>query len=203
MDILSKDEARALYRGLRRGLDAVERQRQVDAIQLHLLPWLAENAPRRALTCVLSYGAEPPTGRLMDVLHAEGFRLLVPICEPDRRLSWTEWYPGVPTLRSDVAPIAEPVGERHGSEVMSAVDVVLVPAQAIDAGGARLGQGGGYYDRFIASLDGHDPRPLLLSMVFEHELLPAESFEYNALDRRVDAVVTPSGITWFRGAAAP
>lgn len=202
MDTLNKETARERYRALRRALTPEARQAQADAMQAHLLPWLDAKAPRRTLTCVLSYGAEPPTGRLMDALHAQGYRILVPICEPGRRLSWTDWHPGIATSRSAVAPIAEPMGDRHGSDVMAGVDVVLVPAQAIDTTGARLGQGGGYYDRFIASLDEFTPRPLLLSMVYEHEFLPADSFVYNALDRRVDAVLTPSGITWFGDDAA-
>lgn len=194
MDTLSKDEARARQRALRRAMEPSARQDQVDAAERHLLPWLADNAPRRTVASVLSFGAEPPTGHLLGLLHATGYRVLVPICEPGRRLSWSEWYPGVPTSRSRVAPVQEPVGERHGPERMLEVDVVLVPALAVDERGARLGQGGGYYDRFIASLDALARRPELVSLVFDHEVLPADSFEHDALDRRVDAVVTAAGI---------
>ena len=76
-------------------------------------------------------------------------------------------------------------------------DVVLVPALAVDRDGARLGQGGGYYDRFIASLDRLASRPVLLATVYAHELVPAGTFEYDALDRRVDGAVTADGFTWF------
>ena len=72
--------------------------------------------------------------------------------------------------------------------------MVLVPAQAVDEHGDRLGQGGGYYDRFIASLPGLGRVPKLLAMVFEHELMPAGSFPVDPFDQRVDAVATASGV---------
>ncbi|GER21760.1 hypothetical protein NCCP1664_02570 [Zafaria cholistanensis] len=195
--VMDKDRARAAYRGLRRALSPAERQRQAGALAARLLPWLAGRAPGATVAGVVSYGAEPPTAALLAALHGAGHRVLVPICEPERQLSWAEWYPGVPMQRCAVAPIDEPAGPRFGTEAMDGVGVVLVPALAVDGDGARLGQGGGYYDRFIASLDRLDRRPALLAMVYEHELVPAGTFEYDALDRKVDGVLTAEGFTWF------
>lgn len=165
----------------------------MDATSTHLLAWLERNAVHRTVTAFLSYGAEPPTGRLLGALHARGYRVLVPICEPERRLSWAVWYPGVQMARCAVAPIDEPVGKRFDSSVMTHIDAVLVPAQAVDVAGNRLGQGGGYYDRFIASLDAFESRPALLAVVYEHELMATGSFPVAAFDRRVDTVFTPAG----------
>lgn len=195
-----KDEIRDRLRTQRRELGDVERQRQAAAMSKNLLPWLEKNAPRKTLTCFLSYGAEPPTGQLLDTLHAADYTIYVPVCEPARQLSWVRWYPGVLMGRSTVAPIDEPLGERRNVELMSEVDVVLVPAQAVDEYGDRLGQGGGYYDRFIASID-HEVSdgtilrsPLLLSMIFEHEFMNAGSFPVEPFDRRVNAVLTAEGV---------
>ena len=149
-----KEEVRNRFRGLRRSMGADRREAEMASLCAHLVPWLQANAPRRTLTCFLSYGAEPPTGGLLRQLDAAGYTVFVPICEPERRLSWTRWFPGVEMARSAVGPIDEPVGERFGPELMGGIDVVLVPAQAVDVNGDRLGQGGGYYDRFIASLHG-------------------------------------------------
>jgi len=194
---MDKEHARTTYRGLRRALSPAERLGQADALVAHLLPWLAGRAPGGTVAGVVSYGAELPTAGLLAALHAAGHRVLVPICEPERRLSWADWYPGVPMQRCAVAPIDEPAGPRFGTEVMEGADVVLVPALAVDGDGARLGQGGGYYDRFIASLDRLDRRPVLLAMVYAHEFVPAGTFEYHMLDRMVDGVVTADGFTWF------
>ena len=189
-----KDAIRTQLRARRRELDAGAREEQMAALRGHLLPWLDRNAPRKTLTCFLSYGAEPPTGGLLERLDAEGYTVYVPVCEPARQLSWVRWFPGVEMARSAVAPIDEPVGPRHSAGLMDGVDVVLVPAQAVDEHGDRLGQGGGYYDRFIASLPGLGRVPKLLAMVFEHELMPAGSFPVDPFDQRVDAVATASGV---------
>lgn len=195
---LPKEQAREYYRRLRRELAPAQRRAETDALTAQLLPWLARHAPRRRVAAYLSYGAEPATEALLAGLHDAGFEVFVPICEPGRRLSWVRWSPGVAVVRSAVGPIMEPVGPRHAVELMNNVDVVLVPGQLIDAAGNRLGQGGGYYDRFITSLDAVARRPLLAALVYSHELVPAGSFEYGVLDRPVDAVLTAEGWTFFR-----
>ncbi|EMQ99598.1 5-formyltetrahydrofolate cyclo-ligase [Paeniglutamicibacter gangotriensis] len=189
----TKDEIRNRFRAQRRALGAEAREAQMQLVTGHLLPWLQAHAPRKAVTCFLSYGAEPPTADLLARLHEAGFTLYVPVCEPERQLSWTRWYPGVAMARSLVGPIDEPVGERFSAQLMEELDVILVPAQAVDVNGDRLGQGGGYYDRFIASLP-RATRPKLLSIVFEHEFLEAGKIPVEPFDERVEAVVLPSGV---------
>lgn len=193
-EIKAKDELRNRLRTQRRKMGTEQRAAAMALLCGHLMDWLGDNAPRRRVSCFLSYGSEPPTAELLVQLHAAGFTVFVPVCEPGRQLSWTLWHPGVTMERSSVGPIDEPVGERHGPEVMTEVDVILVPAQAVDANGERLGQGGGYYDRFIASLGHLSQRPKLVSLVFEHEFLEAGQIPVEPFDERVEAVVLPSGV---------
>jgi len=66
------------------------------------------------------------------------------------------------------------------------VDLVIVPGVAFDSRGMRLGFGGGYYDRLLASI----PHAYRLALAFDGQLLaniPAEEH-----DESVDAVVTPT-----------
>jgi 5-formyltetrahydrofolate cyclo-ligase len=71
----------------------------------------------------------------------------------------------------------------------TAVDVVIVPGVAFTPDGARLGQGGGWYDRFLAAVRaectsigvGFDPQVV--------EMLPTEPH-----DIRLDSIVTESGV---------
>ena len=63
-----------------------------------------------------------------------------------------------------------------------------MPALAVARNGIRLGRGGGYYDR---ALQHARPGAVLVALVFDDEFvdeLPTEPH-----DRRVTAVVTPSG----------
>jgi len=67
-------------------------------------------------------------------------------------------------------------------------DVVFVPLVAFTAEGHRLGQGGGYYDRWLATHPGVTAIGLGWDMQLLGEL-PSE-----AHDKRMDAVVTPTRI---------
>lgn len=68
---------------------------------------------------------------------------------------------------------------------------VLVPAMAIDRRGARLGRGGGYYDRFLSSFAGYK-----IGIVPSVRFLPQVPVETH--DQGVDAVATESELVWFR-----
>jgi 5-formyltetrahydrofolate cyclo-ligase len=67
----------------------------------------------------------------------------------------------------------------------AAIDLVLVPGVAFTPGGARLGRGGGHYDRFLARLS---PQAMKLGIAFSVQLLPALPTE--AHDLSVDQVIT-------------
>ncbi|NUL46189.1 5-formyltetrahydrofolate cyclo-ligase [Cellulosimicrobium funkei] len=216
-----KQDFRTLWRARRRELDPADRATQAADLTSTILDWYLPRAQHRRVAAVLSYGVEPDTGRLLEALHGAGVEVLVPITEPERQLSWTAWHPGVEAARSSVAPIDEPVGERLGVETMETVDLVLVPAQAVDTRGFRLGQGGGYYDRFLAALyrqraassDSNDSSreattvpdagpapsvaPATVAVVFRHELMTRGQVPTSEFDEPVDGAVTADGFTWF------
>ncbi|MFC7400816.1 5-formyltetrahydrofolate cyclo-ligase [Citricoccus sp. GCM10030269] len=199
-----KDELRSWWRARRRALSPHERTTQSADLTEHVLGWYLPRARHRRVAVVLSYGTEPDTDPLREALHQAGVEVLAPVTEPGRQMSWSVWHPGVDVERSSVAPIDEPVGERLGVETMAAVDLVLVPAQAVDRRGYRMGQGGGYYDRFLAALrqevDQQDdfPMPVTVAMVFRHELLAdGDELPASEHDEPVDGAVTADGFTWF------
>lgn len=123
---------------------------------------------------------------LMTWLHAEGFRLALPVMTGKRLpLTMRAWTPG-DALAAAAWGIAEPLEDKAEVEP----DVVLVPLLAFDAAGNRLGYGGGFYDRTLARLRaaksvvavgiGYDEQKV--------DAVPAESY-----DERLDWVLTPSG----------
>jgi len=89
------------------------------------------------------------------------------------------------------------VREAAGAEGCTAaeLDVIFVPGLAFDAGGGRLGQGGGWYDRVLdsaemraAALTGE--APLTIGVGFDCQIV--ESVPREPHDRVLDAVLTPS-----------
>ena len=143
---------------------------------------------------------------LLEALCAAGHLVFVPVCEAGYQLSWTRWTPGVQKVRSARAPVLEPSGPRVPFACLGEVDGILLPALAVDTTGVRLGQGGGYYDRFLASLaspaGGGVPATPTAGVVHEQEVFPPGVLPHDVLDRPVDWVVTPGD--WGRaGSAGP
>ena len=158
------------------------------AIAEHLL---ATTEVRRAATVAayVSVDTEPGTGPLLDELRAMGRRVVVPVVLPDLDLDWAV-YDGPGTLVRARRGLLEPSGPRLGLEAVATADVVLTPGLAVDRTGMRLGQGGGCYDRALGRVP---VGTFTCTLLYDGEILaevPAD-----AHDRKVTAVVTPSGVS--------
>jgi 5-formyltetrahydrofolate cyclo-ligase len=205
----TKEEIRANHRTRRAQLGPAALGAAGTAIARHGLAWANGLAGGRPGTfaAYLGVGTEPPTLPLLSALHDAGHRVLLPVCEPDIILSWVYWTPASAFVRSRFAPIREPVGDRCGPEIMLSAAGVFLPATAVDLSGNRIGQGGGYYDKFLATLeslfpgrsgpaDGAGPLPPLpaAAIVYDGEVLPAGSIPAESFDRRVPSALTPGGL---------
>jgi 5-formyltetrahydrofolate cyclo-ligase len=199
----AKDRIRAQHRERRAAMDAGQRAAAADGLTVHGLGWAEQltGGTPSTFCAYLGVGFEPPTGPLIRALHSQGHKILLPVCEPGRRLSWVHWAPDAELVPSRYAPILEPVGPRHGLEVMSQVAALFIPATALDRGGNRIGQGGGYYDVFLDSLASRVLDIPLAAIVYDQELLPAGSLPAEDFDRKVPAALTPSGIVSLGSAA--
>jgi 5-formyltetrahydrofolate cyclo-ligase len=145
---------------------------------------------RRAATVAayVSMGPEPGTGPVIDGLRATGRHVILPVLLPDNDLDWAR-YEGADGLVPAGRGLLEPAGPRLGPEAVATADVVLVPALAVDRTGMRLGRGGGSYDRALARVP---VGTFVCALLFDDELLDAVPAAPH--DRRVTAVVTPSGL---------
>jgi 5-formyltetrahydrofolate cyclo-ligase len=197
-----KSALRAAVWSGRRAQDPARRDAAGEALAGHGLAWALDHVPPGGtVTAYLGVDAEPPTAALLERLHRGGLRVFLPVCLPERQLAWVQWTPGIAFARSRYAPVQEPVGPHVTTEELAAggperlpLSAVLLPATALDADGRRLGQGGGYYDRFLARLDGLGVRPATAALVFDDELLAAGAVPADSLDRRVGSAVTPGGV---------
>jgi 5-formyltetrahydrofolate cyclo-ligase len=198
-------ETKTKIRTAHRRRRAVLTRQQLEAagteIARHGVGWAASLAGGvRATFCVyFGVGVEPPTLPLINALHNEGHRVLLPVCEPGRELAWVFWDPDAGFEQSQYAPILEPVGERHGPDVAGTAAALFIPATAVDLAGNRVGQGGGYYDKFLGHLATAGKNIPLAAVIYDEELLPAGEIPEEEFDRPVPAVLAPSGLRALDG----
>jgi 5-formyltetrahydrofolate cyclo-ligase len=90
------------------------------------------------------------------------------------------------------------IAEPRGAATLPAQGfaLVLMPLVGFDGEGNRLGNGAGYYDRFLASRRGRYGRPLLMGIAFECQRLDA--LPSAAHDVPLDGVITERGLQYFR-----
>ncbi|OFI40101.1 5-formyltetrahydrofolate cyclo-ligase [Arthrobacter sp. SW1] len=194
-----KDDIRAAHRARRKAMDPAALDAAGEGIARHGMVWAAAlpGTDPKTFAVYLGVGKEPPTLPLIKALHGAGHRVLLPVCEDDRQLSWVLWTPATAFHRSRFAPIDEPDGERLDSSVVASADGIFLPATAVDGSGSRIGQGGGYYDRLLERLDGEGTRPPSIAVVFSEEVLPAGTIPAESFDQPVPAALTPDGEVRF------
>lgn len=112
----------------------------------------------------------------------EGKKIVVPVCEPKTKTMI--FYP----LSSidDVAPghfnIREPIVDHVTPIDKDKIDLLIVPGLVFDEARYRIGHGGGYYDRFLATFSG-----VSLSLVWREQMV--EHFEHEYFDEPVDQLI--------------
>jgi len=96
------------------------------------------------------------------------------------RGAWTKGKLGVLEPQGEPVPLTE-------------IDVLVVPAVAVDARGGRLGRGRGHYDATLAGFSGRS-----VALAFESQLVP--EVPVGEHDRPVDAVCTEARLVQTRSA---
>ena len=125
------------------------------------------------------YDARP----LLRVLRGRGVRCALPqVLHRAEPLIFRRWAPGV-EMRKGTLGIAYPPNTERVEP-----DLLLVPLVGFGRAGDRLGYGGGYFDRTLASLA---QKPLTVGVGFE--LARLESTFPQAHDVPMDAIVTEAG----------
>ena len=126
---------------------------------------------------------EPDLSLALDHWRALGCRTVLPVVvAPGQPLVFRAWCPGEP-LCPDRYGIPTPVA---GPPVLPTL--LLLPLNAFDGAGYRLGYGGGFFDRTLATLA---PRPLAVGVGFE--INRVDSIRPQAHDQRLDWIASEAG----------
>jgi 5-formyltetrahydrofolate cyclo-ligase len=182
-------------KSLRRQLQAermqlIDRHQRAMQLQEVLRVWLVT---RRELSTI---GAYWPIKGEFDALPAlyrwseggTGRRIGLPVIEREtKRLRFHIWYPGC-EMEEDAYGIPKP----KGTEAFHP-QLLLVPCVGYGPRGLRLGYGGGFYDRTLATLE---PQPITVGLAYSHGFVPW--LEAEAHDVPLDVMLSDEGVAWQR-----
>jgi 5-formyltetrahydrofolate cyclo-ligase len=178
-----KIHARKKFLLARRSLSAGERE-AASAAMLERLYGLPAFQQARSLFLYISMPEEVQLRPLLEKCLAEGRRVAVPYLQGQAAMQ-AAWLPdpdsleegayGIPTVAADKRELAAP----------GSLSLIIVPGVAFDKRGARLGMGGGFYDRFMAE---HEPQALRVALAFDCQL--AERLPVEPHDQYVHYVLT-------------
>lgn len=133
----------------RQAMPAALRETLTERMSAHLDALMAALQPLRLGFC-WPYRAEPDLRAWVThwlAAHPGRVAALPVVLERNAAMVFRAWTPGEP-MPLDRHGIPHPA---HGEALVP--DVVLVPLNAFDARGYRLGYGGGYFDRTLAGMD--------------------------------------------------
>ncbi len=177
----NKQELRPALLALRNGLEPTLKKQYDRQIAIGLLDWW-ESALPMSVGVYSPMRGEPDLQQAYATLHARGVRLALPIVVTDNApLKFVHWTPGELLER-----------DRFGAETPPASNpevwpqALIIPCLGFNEGRFRLGYGGGFYDRTLATA----PRPLTVgvSYAFGEAEFAADTFDV-ALDR----IITDEG----------
>ncbi len=191
-----KQELRSRVRKSRAALSSAEREAGNKALAQRLLA-LPEVQSAHVIGVYRAYGSEPSLLPLIETLRAsESAPKIV--------------YPVV--LGGNGAMVFAELTEAEADELLSnpkaaakyfdtnravdpeALDVMLTPCVAFDKTGRRLGQGGGYYDRYLPRL-----RKECAVIGIAYDVQVVDEIPCEPHDMRVSAIATPTRIIRCEG----
>ncbi len=201
-----RGNVRRTVRAARRSIEPSERVRLSALLCAHI----ASTSQWSASAMILLYvpvASEVDVWPLVALAHAQGRDVAIPRIVDSAAGLMT--FDRLPRVRGDSATdmraydfvdgaFGIPQTRTVDEVTADCVDLVLVPATALDGDGNRLGGGAGYYDRWLERARRSASPPRALGVVFSAQVLPVGSFPAEPHDQPVDAYVTEHGVTTCR-----
>ncbi|BBJ00539.1 5-formyltetrahydrofolate cyclo-ligase [Ferrigenium kumadai] len=158
-----------------------------DALITERLLQLPEYRKAGVVLGYMNFGSEYASELWAERALADGKRLVLPKVNHHTNhldLYWAEDFEN--QLAQGLWGIREPVVERcERLNALNEVEFVLLPGVAFTREGARLGYGGGFYDKLLARMT---HRPALVAAAFSLQIV--EQLPQEATDIKVERIVT-------------
>ena len=151
------------------------------------------------LSAFHAFRGEPQLQPALSALDAAGYQIHLPVLA-GQQLQFRRWTRGA-RLTENRYGIPEPVDGAACN--VEELDCVLMPLLAFSVNGARLGMGGGYYDRTFAFR--RNPQSLKVPQLVgvAYGLQQLDSLPMDSWDVPLDAVITDQGLHRFDSVAPP
>ena len=173
----------------RLALSANDCAQRSEALRVHLRTGFPQLAGMRVAFC-WPVKNEADLRPLLEAWMAEGkggFSALLPVVvEENAPLAFRTWTAET-KLENDRYGIPTPASGEFVTP-----EALLLPVNAFDAAGYRIGYGGGYFDRTLAALKAQGAQLLCIGIGFE--LARVDSIHPAAHDVPLDAMVTEAGV---------
>lgn len=193
MDLLQeKAQVRKQMREVRKAISPAVRKRYEDDIaeRLYSLP-AVRNA--KVIGVYSAMGSEASVKDLVKALRLDppGPTIAYPAIHEGGFMTFFAIEPGMSAVFVDnpAQLVTMESLPKDGIVRANTIDLMLVPGVAFDESCKRLGQGGGYYDRYIPQLKDDC---LVVGVAFDEQII--DSIPSGPHDRKVDYVVTPTRI---------
>ncbi len=177
-----KNEMRVSIKGMRKNLDKDTKNILDKGVFENLLKC---EGILNADTVLLyrSTDIEVGTERIIDYCLENGIKVALPRCFSGHKMKFY-YYDKNTSLEKSKFGIYEPYEDEKNEVLEIHNTVCIVPALAFDHEGYRLGYGGGFYDRFLAS---HED---IVTIGICYSMNIVENLVRNEFDRKVLYVVT-------------
>ncbi len=166
---MNKSELRAYIRRQFRLTTDADRQRWSEEV-CHRIEAYGKVKEARYVMAFYPLGDEVNILPLLNALHKEGKTVLLPVANDDCGMT-LRVYGNNSNMEQGILGTSHPQGEDFSD--YDKIDVALIPGQAFDKEGHRLGRGKGYYDRFLKTLN----RAYTMAVCFPYQIVDSVPFE--------------------------
>ena len=187
---------RRQVRQARQALSPLQQQQSAAAL-VEQSNHITELNTAQHIALYLSNDGELDTAPLLAHLQNLGKTLYLPVLHPFcAGYLLFQRYDANTLMTVNKFGIAEPKPDVSAIILPAQLDIIFMPLVAFDDQGHRLGMGGGFYDRTLASLPQGGQKPLLIGLA--HPCQQVDTVPAEAWDVPLPVVLTPEKIWSFR-----
>lgn len=156
----------------------------------HQLQRLESYKNAQKLMTYVPFQEEIHTTLLIEDFLKNNRRVFIPVTRPkEKRIIISELLDLEKDLETGHFGVLEPKAYAFRPKDPKTIDLIIVPGLAFTKSGYRIGYGGGYYDRFLPTLE---QKPTTIALALDFQIV--ESLPIDHYDVPVDIIVTESQI---------